>query len=206
MMKNIQAIPENVRQQIRQFFRDYQRVFKASKSTAFLLFLAFGFIGLFPVLELSISGNLLSSVVGARVIKVMNSDVEKFMWQQIALLLVILLPVFFAGNVAGVVRRLGWRTAEVFFITSVFISALPVAPISLFIVLISALLIGYVENRYIKLGYSFAILLLMSLQFATILNVTVHRGAHIEEFVLWGGSLLIFSFWFALRPHIQIES
>lgn len=203
MAKDIRKAHEDIKAALGQFFNDYKRLFRASKSTAVLLLISHVFIGLLPLLELITLFGLTDALIGARGIGVWTSDVTTFMWYQVGLLIVAIPALFFSSQLSGVTKRLGWTAAEAALIASLFFAALPIAPILLFALLVGAFVASYFPHKFVLLGYSVVVILLMVNNFSNVLRVTVLRGATVGEAVLLGGSLLLFSAWLALRPYLR---
>lgn len=203
MQLDITKAPEDIKNAIKGFFHDYARLFRASKSTAVLLGISHVFLGLLPLLELITLFGLTDALIGARTLGISTKDVTTFMWYQVGLLIATIPALFFASQLSGTTKRLGWITVEVCLIVSLFFAALPIAPILLFVILVAAFVVHYFPNKWILLSYSLVVLLLMVQNFSNVLNVTVHRGATVGQAVLLGGSLLVFSSWLALRPYLR---
>ena len=130
------------------------------------------------------------------------SDVTTFLWYQIGLMMLLVPAVFLSRQFTGTAGRLGIILAETLMIASLFIAALPIAPILLFLILVASFISHYFTNRFLILGYSIVTLLLAAWSLFSIFQVTVHRGATVGEAILFAGSLLTLSFWLALRPHL----
>lgn len=203
MIRDLRQVPEDVKKAVRGFFLDAKRLVQASRSTSALIFITFLFIGLWPVLELITLYGLLDALIGARGIGTWTKDITTFLWYQIALMILLVPAVFVSQQFTGTARRIGIILAETLMIASLFIAALPIAPILLFLILVAAFISHYFTNRFLMLGYSIVTLLLASWSLYSIFQITVHRGATVGEAILYAGSLLTLSFWLALRPHLK---
>lgn len=186
------------------FFRNYKRIFHASKLTAFFVFLFFGFLGLVPVFELLILNGFVDGLIGSRGINVWTNDLTQFAWKQVILLFV-LIPVWtFVSRTNGIVRTVGFQISEILFLLSLGYSLLLISPIMLPILLILFFFVIHTKNRGVDIVFSVIILLFAFNQLVRIINVSIHGGATVGETLFFAGGLLVLSSWLAFRPFLTV--
>ena len=185
-----------------QFFLDFSRLFKASKSTAILLFVVETLLGLYVVLELSVLSFLIDSVIGARGIGVLTSDISKYVFQQVVLFVALLPLLIVHHQWRGLAATLGITIRRATLVTSLFTQALPIAPIFLFLVVLCAYLVEYAKPRPIHWLFSFVVVAFAAHKFYQVAQITVYEGLTTGQFVAMAGSLLVLTGFLALRPYL----
>jgi hypothetical protein len=196
---------DNVLEIIQKFFRGYGRIFHASKLTTVFVLLFFGFLGLAPVFELHILKEFVDALIGARGIGVWTSDLTKFSWRQVVLLILMIPTWVFVSRTSGFVRAIGLRTSEILFLLSLGYMLLMLASIVLPIALIAFVFVASVKNRFLDFGFSVAILLFVFNQLARIINISLHSGATVGETIFFAGGLLVLGSWLAFRPFLTVK-
>ncbi|MCH8049676.1 hypothetical protein IH979_03120 [Patescibacteria group bacterium] len=201
MTTDWEAVTKNWQRQARQFFADYKRVLDASKWVAVFLFATSTFLGLFPILGLSVLGSLVDALIGARGVGVWTSDVQKFLWYQIILLLAFIPALVFIGQLKGIVLRLSRSTKELALIASSFLIGLQAAPVTVGVLVLFVIAFAFVKHPKVQWIMSSIMILLAIQPLWTLANSVVEKDILVGQMISWGGALLIFTAWMALRPY-----
>jgi len=189
----------------RQYFVDFKRVFRASKGVAVFLFLSGAYIGLFPVLEFVILGGWLDALIGARGIGVWTSDVGKYLWYEIILLLLCVPSIVFSRQLDGLVKRLNRSTQELFLIVGAGLVALPAAPIIVGLIILFMIGFSFIKHQRIRWAMS-TVMICFALQPLWLLaDRVVERAILPGNLISWGGALVIFIGYTALRPYLHFH-
>ncbi|MFH1712174.1 MAG: hypothetical protein ABH846_02990 [Patescibacteria group bacterium] len=197
------AVTKSWKRSAQDFFEDYKRVLRASKGVAVFLFLSGVYLGLFPILELIVLGNWIDALYGARGISVWTSDVEKYLWYEIILLLLCIPSFVFSKQLSGVVKKLNQTTREIFLIVSSALIGLQAAPITVGAIILFIIAFAFIQHQKIRWLMS-SIMIFLALQPLWLLaDNVVEREILTGNLITWGGALLIFTGYAALRPYFK---
>lgn len=184
--------------------KDFLRLWKASKITTLTMVGLETFLGLFVVLELGVLSGTVDSVLGARSVGVWTSDVAMSLNWQIALVFILILTLHFKEQFSGVARELGKKIRESVFIGATFLASIVSAPVWLILLLAGYLLIVLkpIENKLVRVLYSVLAIGVAYCALNNLLHMTVARAISVGDLIWWGGALMAFVGFVALRLHI----
>ena len=200
--RTIQGFIASLKHQAAAFRADFLRLFRASKSTALLLVVVEVVLGTAVTLELFIISNLVDSLIGARAIETVTTDVTKYVWYQIGLFLG-LLPIFLLHNqFDGVVARLGKIIREGAFLVGAGVTALPVSLLFVPLFILGGFVERYVSMRSVTIIYSILTIAIASWLARNVVLAGIYGIATVGEVLLWAGATLALAGFLALRPYL----
>lgn len=182
-----------------EFVGDYRRLAKASMSLIVILAVVSVFLGLWPVLYLHAFAEWVDAMLGARSIGVWTSDVNKYLWQQVGLLLLCIPALTFTRQLRGLVASLSQRTRELVFIVAVVIVAGQVFPITILAIVLFVLALMVVKNKWVRITMSVMMLLMPLQPLFVATQLVVLKELMLHEMIFWSGSLLMFAGYAALH-------
>ena len=94
-------------------------------------------------------------------------------------------------RIQGVMKRIGRKTAFSILFVSLFIAALPVSPIGLFLMVLFALVVGSIHKWWLVYVYIVTTSVFVGFEFFQILHLVTTRHYTVGETVLLLSSLLI---------------
>ncbi len=183
--------------------KDFSRIYRASKGTAFLLLLVEVYLGLVFVLEVGIVAGLVDALIGAQAIGVVTSDVTKYFWMQMALFISLLPTLAIQHYFDGLVAKLGNSIRRISFVASASFITLPVSTLFIVFLIIFSFMESYLEKIHFTLAYSTSAIIVVSLLAKTLLTTSVHAQLSVGQTFYWLGALLALSGYLALRPYLQ---
>lgn len=186
-----------------QFLNDLGRLYKASKLTTLMVIVIEVFLGSLLVIELGILSNLIDSIIGARSLGIWTSDVALGLKWQIVVLIIVVLVLHVKEQIFGLAAKLGLQIRETVFIATTFLAAIVAAPLGLILLLIGYVLLDKMKKKYLRIGYSILALVIAYFALNQLLQMTVAKTIGIGELIWWGGALMAFAGFMALKPHLK---
>lgn len=185
------------------FLTDIGRLYKASKLTTLMIVAVEVFLGALVVIELGILSHLIESVLGARSLGIWTSDVLLGLKWQIVVLVIVVFALHAKEQVSGLSAKLGLQIRETVFIISTFLAAIVSAPFGLIILLAGYLLLDKMKKMSLRIGYSIIAIAVAYSALNNLLQMTVARTVDISQMIWWGGALMAFVVFVALKPHLR---
>lgn len=195
-------ILHEIQDRFNSFWVNLFRIYSASKSMVVLLITVEIFLGALVVIELGVLSNLVDSTIGARSIGVWTSDMTKGLWQQVIVFMLFIVTIHFKEQFKGVAAKTGRTIRESIFIITAYLASLVASPLLLTVILVSSAGASYIKSRIGRVIYSLIIVLVSAQALSELMRLAVMKGISIGDALWWGGSLLAFAGWIALRPHL----
>ena len=192
----------NVQKDLQDFWMNLKRIYSASKVMVVLLIVLEVFLGTLAVIELGILAHLVDSTIGARSIGVWTSDMTKGLWHQVIVFALLILAIHLKEQFKVVAAKTGRSIRESVFVITTFLASLVASPLLLTAILIGSSGVRYLKYRVLRVSYSLIIVLISIQALSQLMRLAVIKGISIGEALWWGGSLLAFTGWLALKPHL----
>ncbi len=192
---------KNFIQDLKNKKRDFIKIFKESPIMMVYIFLIESVLGMSVLIELYLVSDLIDSMVGARVLRIMTSDIQSFIWYQIIFLIIFLFFVVLSSRLIGISEKVGRIIRHFVLISSLFILTLASAPIFIFISACFAMIASRVKRIYIDAPISILIIAYALYKIYFIIQQSIFGSLSIGDSLLFGGALIILASYFALTPH-----
>jgi len=157
------------------------------------------------ILEINVTIHLIDALIGGRALKIVTSDISDALNYQIALFVTLVPSLIIHNQFTGVAKKVGTTVRRFFLTASLFIVALPVAPLFLVSSLFVAYLVEYLNKRSVHWFFSALIVGITAKKFFDIIQISVYNGISVGGALYFGSALLIFTGSIALRPYLRQE-
>lgn len=201
-MKRFEAAWVDIRNLPLEFWKGYRRLFQASPVAVVFLTIAEIYLGALIILEIFALSNLIMSLIGARAVGVVTTDVRSAAIWQVGLVVVAVPAMIYQKQFQGMGAEIGRQIREFTLVTSSLLMALPISAILLPFMTLAGYYIPALKIRWATISMSVLVLLTGILLFLGAVETVVYRGITIGQFIAWGGALLVHVSWIALRPYV----
>lgn len=181
-----------MKEYFRELLNDIAKLFRASKTATGSLFLVAIYLGVGPLLLAFTIGKFFDALVGARGLRVMTSDVVKWFWVSLALVVVWLLIRGLAQAFSGLMLSLEQRLRRLIRIIISAILAFVVVPLHTATATACVIFAQTREDSRFMRGAQTIIGLLFLAAIYQLLQSTVIRDATLGQFICWSAAIVIF--------------